>query len=104
MSCVFPKWHLQRNGIAASPGLTLLSVIGDGLQVYEVRADNGGFDGIIVAQLDLNPLAQRRKHFRKNELLVPNRGVAVLLHAGFALKQVKRAVLFYLRFSVDGTQ
>lgn len=43
--------------IAASPGLTLLSIIGDGLQVYEMRADNGGFNGIIVAQLDLNPLA-----------------------------------------------
>lgn len=65
--------------------LTLLSVIRDGLQVDEVGAYHGRFDGIVVSELDLDALAQGREHFREDQLFVPDGGVAVLFYAGFTL-------------------
>lgn len=63
----------------------LLAVVADLLQVDEVCADDGGMHGIVVAQLYLYPLAERREHLGEDYLLVPNRGVAVPLHAGLTL-------------------
>ena len=38
------------------------------------------------SSLDLDPLTERRKHLREDDLLVPHRVVRVLLHTGAALQ------------------
>lgn len=73
--------------------LTLLSVVGDRLQIDEMRSDNGRFDWIVVPELDFDPLTERREHLGEYQLLVPHGGVAVLFHAGFALKRELSAPL-----------
>jgi len=52
-----------------------------------MSSDDGVVDGVIVTELNLDPLAKGWKHFRENQLLVPNRGVAMLLHTRFPLKK-----------------
>lgn len=76
------------------PFLTLLSIVGDGFQVDEMRSNYGRFHGIVVPELQLHPLAQWREHFRENELLVPHRSVTVLLHTSFALETSSNKNLF----------
>lgn len=56
------------------------AVMRDGLEVDEVRADDVRVHWVVVTQLDLDALAQRRKHLREHDLLVPRRRVAVLLY------------------------
>ena len=50
---------------------------------------NDGVDRVVIPELDLYPLAQRRKHLGEDDLLVPHRRVAVPFHARLAL-QTKR--------------
>ena len=48
--------------------LTFISVVGDGAEVEEVRPDDGVADGVALAKLDLDPLAQRREHLGEDDL------------------------------------
>ena len=66
--------------------LTPVSIIGDGLEVDEVRSDDVGVHRVVVPQLQLDALAQWREHLREHDLLVPHRGVRVLAHACIALE------------------
>jgi len=47
---------------------TFVSVVGDGAEVEEVRADDGVADGVALPELDLDPLAQRREHLGEDDL------------------------------------
>lgn len=72
--------------------VAFLPVVGYSLKVDEVSADDVRVNRIIVPQLDLDALAQRWEHFRKHNLLIPHRSVAVLLHRCAALNIVDDAV------------
>ena len=48
--------------------------------------------------LDLDPLTERRKHLREDDLLVPHRIVRVLLHAGAALQTTMDGMCAVLEF------
>lgn len=50
---------------------------------------NSRFNWIVVAQLNLDALAKRWKHFGEDQLFVPNRSVTVLFHCCFALEWLK---------------
>jgi hypothetical protein len=50
-----------------------------------VRSNERVVHLVVVTQLDFNPLAEWRKHFGKDDLLIPDGRVAVFLHARFAL-------------------
>lgn len=70
-----PRYHR-----ALTNSLTLVAVVGDASEVDEVGADDRVADGVTLSQLDLDPLAERGKHFSEADLLVPHRIVALLLH------------------------
>lgn len=65
---------------------TFFAVVGDCFQVYEMGSDCRFVYGIVVLELDFYSLAKRRKHLEEHDLLVPDRSVAVLFHAGFTLE------------------
>jgi hypothetical protein len=48
--------------------VTFVSVVGDGAEVEEVRADDGVADGVALPELDLDPLAKRREHLGEDDL------------------------------------
>jgi hypothetical protein len=69
--------------------LTLLSIIGNILQVNKVRPNDSVVDRIIVTELQLDTLTQWREHLCKNQLFIPYRGITVLLHTCLALGEKK---------------
>lgn len=60
--------------------LTFVSIIRDLAQVNEVGADGHVIDFVRVPDLYLHALAERREQVCKDDLLVPQRFVTVLLH------------------------
>lgn len=67
-----------------------LAVVADLLQIDEMGADHGRVDRVVVAQLNLDPLTEGWKHFRENDLLVPNWRVTVPLNARLTLNKKKK--------------
>jgi hypothetical protein len=70
--------------------LTLLSIIGNILQVNKVCPNDSIIDRVIVTKLQLDPLTKWRKHFCKNQLFIPHRSITVFLDTCLALGEVKQ--------------
>jgi hypothetical protein len=69
--------------------LTLLSIIGNILQVNEVCPDDSIIDRVIVTELQLDALTKWREHLCKNQLFIPHRSITVLFDTCLALGEVK---------------
>jgi hypothetical protein len=65
--------------------LTLLSIIGNILQVNEVCPNDSIIDRVIVTELQLDALTKWREHLCKNQLFIPHRSITVLLDTCLAL-------------------
>lgn len=72
--------------------LTFLAVIADRVEVQKVGADQRVVDRVHVLQLKLDALTQRREHLREDDLLVPHRCVATLLHWSAALETQRQSL------------
>jgi hypothetical protein len=69
--------------------LTLLSIIGNILQVNKVCSNDGIVDRVIITELQLDALTQWREHLCKNQLFIPYRSITVFLHTCLALEELK---------------
>jgi hypothetical protein len=68
--------------------LTLLSIIGNILQVNEMGPYDSVVHRVIVSKLQLYALTKWREHFCKNQLFIPHRSITVLFHTCLALEKV----------------
>ena len=68
---------------------TFLALVRYLRQVDVVCSDDVIVDAIVVTKLDLDATAQRRKHLREDDLLVPYRLVRSLPDGGFCLQICK---------------
>ena len=66
---------------------TFVTIIRNTTQVQKMRADYSIPNCVTLPQLYFDTLAQWWKHFRKYNLLIPNRTVRIFLHRSFALKK-----------------
>jgi hypothetical protein len=69
--------------------LTLLSIIGNILQVNEVCPNDSVIDRVIVTKLQLDALTKWREHLCKHQLFVPHRSITVFLDTCLALQGSK---------------
>ena len=65
---------------------TFFAFVGYFRQIYEVRSNDGVINRVVVSQLDLDPLAERREHLREYDLFVPRRAAGALADGSFTLK------------------
>jgi hypothetical protein len=86
--------------------LTLLSIIGNILQVKKVCPDDSIIDRVIVTELQLDALTKWREHLGKNQLFIPHRSIAVLFYTCLALGEVKQFALMspqHIGYSLTNT-
>ena len=60
--------------------LTTLAIVADRVEIQEMCPDQCIVHSIHILELYLNPLTERWKHFREDDLLVPMGRVAALLY------------------------
>lgn len=60
-------------------------------------SNDGIVDRIVVSQLDLDALAERREHLREHDLLVPRWTASALADGSFALKYILYTLLTFTK-------
>jgi len=59
-----------------------------------MRSDDVTVDAVVVAKLNLDASTEWRKHFREDDLFVPDRFIAVLPYGRFALHTHRHIEIF----------